>query len=151
MIRNLLIILIILFLTNFRVYALEITLTEGTIKPTPIAVTNFFSDDIQIQKIGNNISQVISNNLERSGLFQPINNKAFIQDISSLAIQPRFEDWKVIKAQHLIAGKIFKSNHKKIKLSIFCEYDLEPTIRNSLCEKYLFIVKLFNNNYFKQQ
>ena len=112
MIRNLLIILIILFLTNFRAYALEITLTEGTIKPTPIAVTNFFSDDIQIQKIGNNISQVISNNLERSGLFQPINNKAFIQDISSLAIQPRFEDWKIIKAQHLIAGKIFKSNDK---------------------------------------
>ena len=112
MIKNLLIILIILFLTNFRGHALEITLTEGTIKPTPIAVTNFFSDDIQIQKIGNNISQVISNNLERSGLFQPINNKAFIQDISSLAIQPRFEDWKIIKAQHLIAGEIFKSNDK---------------------------------------
>ena len=112
MIRNLLIILIILFLTNCRTYALEITLTEGTIEPTPIAVTNFFSDDIQIQKIGNNISQVISNNLERSGLFQPINNKAFIQDISSLVVQPRFEDWKVIKAQHLIAGKIFKSKDK---------------------------------------
>ena len=112
MIRNLLIILIILFFTNFHSYALEITLTEGTIEPTPIAVTNFFSDNIQIQKIGNNISQVISNNLERSGLFQPINNKAFIQDISSLAIQPRFEDWKIIKAQHLIAGKIFKSNDK---------------------------------------
>ena len=63
MIKNLLIILIILFLTNFRGYALEITLTEGTIEPTPIAVTNFFSDDMQIQKIGNNISQVISNNL----------------------------------------------------------------------------------------
>ena len=112
MIRNLLIILIILFLTNFRAYALEITLTEGTIEPTPIAVTDFFSDDIQIQKIGSNISQVISNNLERSGLFQPINNKAFIQDISSLAIQPRFEDWKVIKAQHLITGKISETKEK---------------------------------------
>ncbi len=43
---------------------------------------------------------VISNNLERSGLFLPLDNKAFIQDTESLAKQPRFEDWKVIKAQH---------------------------------------------------
>ena len=86
--------------------SLEVTLTQGTIKPTPIAVTNFFSNESNSQKIGKNISQLISDNLERSGLFLPINKKAFIQDVSSLAIQPRFEDWKIIKAQHLIAGKI---------------------------------------------
>ena len=112
MIKNLLLILFIFFLINIRVYALEITLTEGTIEPTPIAVTDFFSDEIQVQKIGKNISQVISDNLERSGFFLPINKKAFIQDIDSLSIQPRFEDWKIIKSQHLIAGKVLKSNNK---------------------------------------
>ena len=103
---------IICYFTNFYAFSLEVTLTKGTIKPTPIAVTNFFSNEINSQKVGKNISQLISDNLERSGLFIPVDNKAFIQDVASLAIQPRFEDWKVIKAQHLISGKVFQSNDK---------------------------------------
>ena len=107
-----LLIFIFCCLTNFYAFSLEVTLTQGTIKPTPIAVTDFFSNEANSQKIGKNISQLISDNLERSGLFLPITKKAFIQDISSLAIQPRFEDWKIIKAQHLISGKISQSNDK---------------------------------------
>ena len=96
----------------FEVYGLEVTLTQGTIKPTPIAVTNFFAEELNAQKIGKNLSQVISDNLERSGFFLPIDNNAFIQSEKSLADQPRFEDWKIIKAQHLISGKVTKSNEK---------------------------------------
>ena len=103
---------IIIFLISFKLHSLEVTLTQGTIKPTPIAVTNFYSKDDKEVKIGKNISMVISDNLERSGLFKPIEKKAFIQDEESLSNQPRFEDWKIIKAQHLIAGKIYKKNEK---------------------------------------
>ena len=88
------------------------TLTQGTVKPTPIAITDFFSNEDKTKKIGKNISMVISDNLERSGLFMPIDKKSFIQTEESLSIQPRFEDWKIIKAQHLIAGKISKKNKK---------------------------------------
>ena len=70
-------------------------------------------------KIGKNISLVISENLERSGLFMPIDKKAFIQNNESLTNQTRFEDWKVIKAQHLVAGKISQSDNK-----IFVEFRL---------------------------
>ena len=101
-----------IFFISFKTYALEVTLTQGTVKPTPIAVTDFFSTDNKIKKIGKNISMIISDNLERSGLFLPIDKKAFIQDTESLSDQPRFEDWKLIKAQHLISGKIFKNNDK---------------------------------------
>ena len=103
---------IIIFLISFKLHSLEVTLTQGTIKPTPIAVTNFYSKDDKEVKIGKNISMVISDNLERSGLFKPIEKKAFIQDEESLSNQPRFEDWKIIKAQHLIAGKIYEKNEK---------------------------------------
>ena len=103
---------IIIFLISFKLHSLEVTLTQGTIKPTPIAITNFYSKDDNALKIGKNISMVISDNLERSGLFKPIEKKAFIQDEESLSNQPRFEDWKIIKAQHLIAGKIYKKNEK---------------------------------------
>jgi len=103
---------IIIFLISFKSHSLEVTLTQGTIKPTPIAVTNFYSKDDHTLKTGKNISMVISDNLERSGLFKPIERKSFIQDEESLSNHPRFEDWKIIKAQHLIAGKIYKKNEK---------------------------------------
>ena len=50
---------------------LEIGISQGNVKPTPIAVTDFFSKDLQSTKIGKNISDVISQNLQRSGLFIP--------------------------------------------------------------------------------
>ena len=91
--------LITLFLFySFKVYSLEVTLTQGSVKPTPIAVTELYSKNSQLIKIGKNISTVISDNLERSGLFLPIDQRSFIQDNESLANKPRFEDWKLIKA-----------------------------------------------------
>ena len=117
---NILIYIILLFV--FKVNALEVTLTQGSIKPTPIAITDLFSANNSALKIGKNISGVISDNLERSGLFMPIDKKAFIQNSESLSNKPRFEDWKVIKAQHLVSGKI---NETANKISIeFRLYDV---------------------------
>ena len=111
--KNLIYIFLFIFcFSSSEVFPLEVTLTQGTVKPTPIAITNFYSNDNKAIKIGKNISSVISDNLERSGLFLPIDKKAFIQSEKSLANQPRFEEWKTIKAQHLIAGKINKNNDK---------------------------------------
>ena len=108
------------FLLSFKVSSLEITLNQGTVKPTPIAITNLFSDNNSLDKLGKNISIVISDNLERSGLFIPIDQQAFIQSTESLSNQPRFEDWKVIKAQHLVAGKIeTKNNSISIEFRLF--------------------------------
>ena len=109
--KSILILLALIFF-SFNSYSLEVTLTQGSVKPTPIAITEFFSSNKQSSKIGKNISLVISNNLERSGLFIPIDQKAFIQSSESLSNQPRFEDWKIIKAQHLISGKIVKNDNK---------------------------------------
>jgi len=113
---------ILFTIVTFNVYSLELTLSQGTVKPTPIAVTDLFSINTDLKKTGENISSVISDNLERSGLFIPINKKAFIQSNESLVNQPRFEDWKVLKAQHLVAGKI-KTNEDKISIE-FRLYDV---------------------------
>ncbi len=104
---------ITLFLfSSLKVHSLEVTLTQGSVKPTPIAVTELYSKNSQLTKVGKNISAVISDNLERSGLFLPIDQRSFIQDNESLENKPRFEDWKLIKAQHLVSGKISTSNGK---------------------------------------
>ncbi len=82
-------------------------------KPVPIAITDLYiSDDASLNKISKNIPNVISDNLERSGLFLSIDRKVFIQNIESLSKQPIFEDWKIIKAQFLVSGKIYKENKK---------------------------------------
>ena len=107
-------IFIFIIIFSFRCYSLEVTLTQGTIETTPIAITDLYAINSDISKIGKNISTVISNNLERSGLFIPIDKKAFIQNIESLKKQPRFEDWKLIKAQYLFSGTISINSDDKI-------------------------------------
>ncbi len=73
----------------------------GQRQPIPIAVTDFTGEG----RYGRDISQVVAADLERSGLFSPINSRAFIQTAESLQAQPRFADWKAINAQLLVQGK----------------------------------------------
>ena len=53
-------IFIILFIfTSSKLFSLEVTLTQGTVKPTPIAITDFFSNESSAKNIGKNISNII--------------------------------------------------------------------------------------------
>ncbi|MFZ0695322.1 MAG: Tol-Pal system beta propeller repeat protein TolB, partial [Alphaproteobacteria bacterium] len=84
---------------------LHIDVTRGHVEPLPIAVTAFDGNIDKEKQIGQQISEVVSGDLERSGLFKPIDPAAFIQTPSSLQVQPRFADWRVINAQALLTGK----------------------------------------------
>lgn len=77
----------------------RIELNRGTTTPMPIAVTDLIGGTI-----GADISRVVAADLERSGLFAPIDPKAFIQTPDSIGVQPRFQDWKLINAQALVSG-----------------------------------------------
>ncbi|MEK7820918.1 MAG: Tol-Pal system beta propeller repeat protein TolB [Pseudomonadota bacterium] len=85
---------------------LRIDITRGTVEPMPIAITNFLGANERESTHGRNISRVISANLERCGLFRPIDPKAFNQSAESLGNLPRFGDWRVINAQALVQGKV---------------------------------------------
>jgi TolB protein len=52
------------------------------------------------------ITQVITNNLLRSGLFAPIDPAAYIERITNVDAVPRFDDWRVINAQALVTGRV---------------------------------------------
>ena len=47
---------------SFKAFSLEVTLTQGSVKPTPIAVTELYSKNSKLTKVGKNISTVISDN-----------------------------------------------------------------------------------------
>jgi TolB protein len=84
---------------------LIVDITSGFVEPLPIAVTNFYGDAPAETRVGADISGVIAANLERSGLFRPIDKSAFIQDPNTLRAGPRFGDWRLINAQALISGR----------------------------------------------
>lgn len=85
---------------------ITIDIRQGNVKPLRIAITEFFGGTEQEATIGRNIAQVISANLERSGLFAPIDPKAFTQTAASMQVRPRFNDWRIINAEALANGAI---------------------------------------------
>jgi TolB protein len=86
--------------------ALEIDITRGNVDPLPIAIPDFAGSEGQSQRIGADVASVITGNLDRSGLFKPLDPKSFIEKSQSAQVRPRFPDWRVIKAQALVTGKV---------------------------------------------
>ena len=89
-------------------YALiKVDITRGNLDPLPIAVSPLYVEsDSKEESIGEKISEVIENNFRRSGLFNPLKKESFVQKPDMAHIKPRFEDWKLIKAQALVTGKV---------------------------------------------
>jgi len=85
---------------------LRIDITQGNVEPLPIAVTGFVGVTPDEARFGQDISNVLAANLERSGLFRPIEKSAFIQTNTALHTLPRFGDWRVINAQALVQGRV---------------------------------------------
>ncbi len=124
------IILLIFVIFPLKLHALiEVDITRGNLNPLPIAVSALYSDkdtsealkkEIKIDQIGNEISTVIENNLKATGLFNPLDKKAFLQKPDVAHLKPRFEDWSLIKAQALITGKVeFKEDKVRVEFRLW--------------------------------
>ncbi len=89
----------------------EIDVNKGVVEPLPVAITDFLSGD----GVGSEISSIVAADLQRSGLFAPIDKGAFIEKISNPDAAPRFEDWKVINAQALVTGRVSQEADGRLK------------------------------------
>jgi len=85
---------------------LEVDITQGVLKPIPIAIAELLGDD---PRLGKDISDVIASDLESSGLLQPIDRASFIERIRDPNAPPRFQDWRAIGAQALVVGQIVRT------------------------------------------
>jgi TolB protein len=85
--------------------SLQIKLDEGVVQPIPIAITNFFGTSPRDQQTAQDVASVVRGDLERSGLFLPLDQKSFIERIPSFGAIPKFNDWRVIKAEGLVTGQ----------------------------------------------
>ena len=97
---------ILLALARPALAVLEIDITRGNIDPLPVAITAFVGSTPRGAELGADVARVIAENLERSGLFRPIDSAAFIEDPATITVRPRFSDWRLINAQALVTGRI---------------------------------------------
>lgn len=84
---------------------LEVNIGSGTFKPTPIAVPDFAAEGVD-PDIARQISDIVRNDLESSGLFEIVPATAHIQTDLDIEVAPRFADWKIIKSDALVIGTI---------------------------------------------
>jgi TolB protein len=82
----------------------HIDINKPKIEPLPIAIPDFAGNAANEIQLGRDMTQVISADLERSGLFLPMDQRAFIEKITTNQTQPRFADWRIINAQALVTG-----------------------------------------------
>ena len=114
--------LLILILSFYSLKAhslIEVDITRGNLDPLPIAISPLHVDiksdqikDKEVKELGNEIAKIIENNFRSTGLFNPLKKDAFVQKPDIAHLKPRFEDWRLIKAQALVTGKLLVKNDK---------------------------------------
>ncbi|MBX6426824.1 MAG: Tol-Pal system protein TolB [Variibacter sp.] len=95
--------------------ALRIDITQGNVQPLPIALPDFVGPTASDAELGRMVTQIITSNLRRSGLFAPIDPAAYIEKITNADAVPRFPDWRVINAQALVTGRITRQGDGRLK------------------------------------
>jgi TolB protein len=82
---------------------LHLDVTQGNIQPIPIALPDFAANGEA--ETARDVTQIIAANLQRSGLFLPIDPAAYIERTPNFDY-PRFADWRQINAQALVTGRL---------------------------------------------
>src|SRR5262249_28053300 len=67
----------------------RLDVTSGNVQPMPIALPDFLPGSAAETETARNVTSIIAANLQRSGLFAPINPAAYIEKISNSDAVPR--------------------------------------------------------------
>jgi TolB protein len=85
----------------------RIDLTDANADPVPVALVDFSGKTADEVQLGKDIKNLIKTNLKNSGLFNTIDDKAFLQTPASIqANGPAFSQWRLINAQALVVGTV---------------------------------------------
>jgi TolB protein len=113
--RTLLVALCTLFLTMAGLSGAhaQLTLRVGPgsqFQPMPIAIADFAGEG----ELGARVSGIITNNLQRSGYFAPLDKSRF-PERPAFDVAPRFEAWRAAGAQALITGRVSRDASGRLK------------------------------------
>ncbi|WP_210496795.1 Tol-Pal system beta propeller repeat protein TolB [Microvirga antarctica] len=91
----------------------------GQFQPMPIAIADFAGEG----DLGQQVSGIITKNLQRSGYFAPL-DKARFPERPAFDAAPRFEAWKLAGAQALVTGRVTRDPSGRLKAE-FRLWDVE--------------------------
>jgi TolB protein len=95
--------------------ALHIPVERGNVQPMPIAIPEFIAGSPGDVEMARTVTQVITSDLGRSGLFAPIDPAAYIERIANFDAVPRFADWRAINAQALVVGRVARQGDGRLR------------------------------------
>ncbi len=111
--------------------ALRVDVNQGNIKPLPIAIPDFLGSQAGDATVGQNIASVVRADLDRSGLFHPLDPKSFVEQIKDINVPPSFANWRVINAQALVTGMATMQPDGRLRIAarlwdVFAENETVP-------------------------
>lgn len=134
---------------------LAIDITRGNVEPLPVAITNFMGPSANDQRVGQQIAEVITANLTRSGLFKAIDPAAFIQTPEALQAGPRYADWRLVKAQGLVGGKVETRPDGRLRVEfrlwdVFAEREIAGLAYTTLPQNWRRIAHIISDAIYKR-
>ena len=88
-----------------------VNVDQGVTQPLPIAIPAFGGSSV-----GGQVSQVVTADLQRSGLFRPLDPNTFVQKRLDVNLQPQFDQWKQISAQALVTGQVTNDGDGRLRV-----------------------------------
>ena len=89
----------------------EVDINQGNVQPLPIAIPGFGGPSV-----GVDVSRVVSQDLERSGLFRPLDPATFPERGLDINVEPKLDAWKGAGAQALVNGQASAAGDGRLKV-----------------------------------
>jgi TolB protein len=93
---------------------LRVDITQGTPRPMPIAIPPFVGAGGNVDELSQNVAQVVTADLKRSGLFLPVDPSAFLEPVVPPSVTPNFANWRPLNAQALVSGSVATTGDGRI-------------------------------------
>ncbi len=95
---------------------LHVTVDQANPQPLPIAIPDFAAPNPGDAAVGQNIARVVRADLDRSGLFHPLDPASFVEKITNINTAPQFGSWRAINAQALVAGQVATQGDGRLRV-----------------------------------
>src|ERR1700739_2773936 len=94
---------------------LQLDINQGNFQPLPISIPKFIGGNDGGADTAAGVTQIITANLQRGGLFAPIDPAAYLETITSVDAVPNFPNWRTINAQALVTGRVSQQGDGRLK------------------------------------
>jgi TolB protein len=91
-----------------------VNVNQGVTQPLPISIPAFNAP--APNPVGGDIARVVTGDLQRSGLFKPLDPNSFLERNLDVNVQPHFPDWKTIGSQALVNGQVTVDADGRLKV-----------------------------------